>query len=92
MRQATVGKNALLAVIPDPVTCFSTARYSQKQLFRVHADSNLVVVDWITSGRHASGEQWEFDLYMSKNHIYSEADQPLFLDSVMIYLAIYLET
>ncbi|KAG6499259.1 urease accessory protein D-like [Zingiber officinale] len=82
--EATVGKNALLAVIPDPVTCFSTARYSQKQVFRVHSDSNLVVVDWITSGRHESGEKWEFDLYMSTNHIYLEADQPLFLDSVLL--------
>ncbi|KAH0985108.1 hypothetical protein GBA52_012285 [Prunus armeniaca] len=44
--------DALLAVIPDPVTCFSTARYSQKQVFRVVSNSSLVIVDWITSGRH----------------------------------------
>ncbi|URE25543.1 UreD urease accessory protein [Musa troglodytarum] len=59
--EARVGRNALLAVIPDPVTCFSTA-----------------------SGRHESGERWEFDRYKSTNHIYLDGDQPLFLDSVLL--------
>ncbi|XP_050371669.1 urease accessory protein D [Argentina anserina] len=80
--EARVGSNALLAVIPDPVTCFSTARYSQKQIFRVVADSSLVFVDWITSGRHESGEKWDFDLYKSANHIFIGDDEPLFLDMV----------
>ncbi|KAK0577842.1 hypothetical protein LWI29_001030 [Acer saccharum] len=53
--EARIGSDAILAVIPDPVTCFSTARYSQKQIFRVVSDSSLVIVDWITSGRHESG-------------------------------------
>ncbi|KAL6196950.1 hypothetical protein ACLB2K_032563 [Fragaria x ananassa] len=79
--EARVGSNALLAVIPDPVTCFSTARYSQKQIFRVASDSSLVLVDWITSGRHESGEKWDFDLYKSANHIVI-GDEPLFLDMV----------
>ncbi|WVZ77709.1 hypothetical protein U9M48_025547 [Paspalum notatum var. saurae] len=30
--EARVGEDALLVVIPDPVTCFSTARYYQKQV------------------------------------------------------------
>lgn len=75
-----------MAVIPDPVTCFSTARYSQKQVFYVFPDSNLVVVDWITSGRHESGERWNFELYKSTNHIFGEGHQPLFIDSVIIFL------
>ncbi|ESR61893.1 hypothetical protein CICLE_v10016161mg [Citrus x clementina] len=70
--EAKIGSDALLAVIPDPVTCFSTARYSQKQIFRVVLDSSLVIVDWITSGRHESGEKWDFELYRSTNHIFLE--------------------
>ncbi|XP_034683304.1 urease accessory protein D isoform X3 [Vitis riparia] len=81
--EARIGSNALLAVIPDPVTCFSTARYSQKQVFRVFSDSCLVIVDWITSGRHATGEKWDFELYKSSNHIFLD-DQPLFLDTVLL--------
>eukprot|EP00261_Vitis_vinifera_P037569 XP_019078812.1 PREDICTED: urease accessory protein D isoform X3 [Vitis vinifera] len=81
--EARIGSNALLAIIPDPVTCFSTARYSQKQVFRVFSDSCLVIVDWITSGRHATGEKWDFELYKSSNHIFLD-DQPLFLDTVLL--------
>eukprot|EP00257_Ricinus_communis_P023428 XP_015583412.1 urease accessory protein D isoform X2 [Ricinus communis] len=79
--EARIGSDSLLAVIPDPVTCFSTARYSQKQIFRVLSDSSLVVVDWITSGRHESGEKWDFELYKSSNNIFLDDDQPLFLDT-----------
>lgn len=82
--EAKIGSDAILAVIPDPVTCFSTARYSQKQIFRVVLDSSLVIVDWITSGRHESGEKWDFELYRSTNHIFLEGNQPLFLDSVLL--------
>lgn len=71
-----------MAVIPDPVTCFSTARYSQKQVFRVTPDSSLLIVDWLTSGRHENGEKWDFEFYKSTNNIFLEGDQPLFLDSV----------
>lgn len=74
----------MFAVIPDPVTCFSTARYSQKQFFSVVSDSNLVIVDWITSGRHQSGEKWDFELYKSSNHIVLEGNQPVFLDTVLL--------
>ncbi|KAL7241501.1 hypothetical protein ACSBR1_014150 [Camellia fascicularis] len=79
--EARIGSNALLVVIPDPVTCFSTAKYSQKQVFKVASDSSLLIVDWITSGRHESGEKWDFELYKSTNQIFLEGDQPLFLDS-----------
>ncbi|XP_004516506.1 urease accessory protein D isoform X1 [Cicer arietinum] len=82
--EARVGSNALLAIIPDPVTCFSTARYYQKQVFTVSADSNLVIVDWITSGRHESGEKWDFDLYRSTNNIFFDDGQPLFLDTMLL--------
>ncbi|XP_068655377.1 urease accessory protein D [Aristolochia californica] len=82
--EARIGKNALLVVIPDPVTCFSTARYCQKQVFRSFPDSNLVLVDWLTSGRYENGEKWEFDFYRSTNHIFLDGDQPIFLDSTLL--------
>lgn len=86
MQQARVGSNAFLAVIPDPVTCFSTAKYSQRQVFKVVSDSSLLLVDWITSGRHERGEKWDFDLYKSTNHIFHNGDEPLFLDTVSFFL------
>ncbi|XP_030472068.2 urease accessory protein D-like isoform X4 [Syzygium oleosum] len=82
--EAEIGSDSMLVLIPDPVTCFSTARYFQKQVFRVRSDSNLVLVDWITSGRHESGEKWDFTLYKSTNNIFLEGEQPLFLDTVLL--------
>ncbi|KAK6148695.1 hypothetical protein DH2020_019607 [Rehmannia glutinosa] len=81
---ASVGRDALLVVIPDPVTCFSTAKYSQVQIFKVVPESSLLVVDWITSGRHESGEKWAFSHYKSTNRILLEGDEPVFLDTILL--------
>ncbi|KAI3466935.1 hypothetical protein Pfo_023598 [Paulownia fortunei] len=84
MLEASVGQDALLVVIPDPVTCFSTAKYSQIQIFRVVPESSLVVVDWITSGRHERGEKWAFSHYKSTNRILLEGNEPVFLDTILL--------
>ncbi|KAI3502427.1 hypothetical protein L1887_30496 [Cichorium endivia] len=81
--EARIGSDAILVVIPDPVTCFSTARYSQKQVFKIVPNSSLLIVDWITSGRHESGEKWNFGLYKSTNHVYLDS-KPVFLDTVLL--------
>ncbi|TYI49687.1 hypothetical protein E1A91_D12G051900v1 [Gossypium mustelinum] len=56
----------------------------EKQVFRVVSDSSLVIVDWFTSGRHESGEKWDFELYRSSNCIFAEGNQPVFLDTVLL--------
>lgn len=48
------------------------------------SDSSLVIVDWITCGRHGSGETWDFDLYKSSNYIFLGDEQPVFLDTVLL--------
>ncbi|XP_027185164.1 urease accessory protein D-like [Coffea eugenioides] len=82
--KARIGSDALLAVIPDPVTCFSTAKYSQTQVFKVFPSSSLLIVDWITSGRYERGEKWDFELYKSTKNIFLEADEPLLLDTILL--------
>jgi urease accessory protein len=63
---ASVEDEALLVVLPDPVVCFASADFSQRQRYDLHRRGNLVLVDWITSGRHASGERWAFRHYSSR--------------------------
>ncbi|KAH6796460.1 hypothetical protein C2S51_037446 [Perilla frutescens var. frutescens] len=97
--EASIGRDAVLVVIPDPVTCFSTARYSQTQIFKLAAQSSsLLLVDWITSGRHQNqnqnrngngnqdqGEKWAFSHYKSSNRILLQGtDHPLFLDTILL--------
>ena len=63
---AVVGCDGLLVVAPDPVTCFADAWYEQRQSFRLQEGGNLVLVDWVTSGRHARNEVWEFAHYATR--------------------------
>jgi len=63
--QAHVAGGGLLVLIPDPVVCFSGARYRQSQAVRLDDGAALVLVDWVTSGRRASGERWQFEEYVA---------------------------
>jgi urease accessory protein len=63
--RARVASGATLVFMPDPVVCFTASRYAQRQRFDVASRSRLVVVDWLSSGRTASGERWQFDEYVS---------------------------
>jgi urease accessory protein len=63
---ARIEPDGLLAVVPDPVVCFATSRYRQIQRFDLADRAALVLVDWISSGRHAAGERWAFTEYHSQ--------------------------
>lgn len=78
-----MGQDALLVVIPDPVTCFSTAKYCQMQVFSLGSGSSLLLVDWITSGRSERGEKWAFSHYKSTNRIFLQGSEPVFFDTVL---------
>jgi urease accessory protein len=72
--EAHIKTNALLSVLPEPVTCFSGSRYRQKQRFHLEKSSSLVLLDWFTSGRKSRGEEWQFDHYFSENRIIVDGD------------------
>jgi urease accessory protein len=80
---ATVGAQALLAVIPDPVVCFRDADFAQTQRYDLDADASLVMVDWITSGRHAAGERWAFSRYESRFDI-RRGSRRIFWDALVL--------
>ena len=80
---ATVEPRALLAVVPDPIVCFADADFTQHQRYELHDDASLVVVDWMTSGRHASGERWAFSRYESRLEITRESERVVF-DGVLL--------
>jgi len=80
---ATVDERGLLAVVPDPIVCFRDADFSQTQRYDLAADASLVVVDWMTSGRHAAGERWLFSRYASRLDINRDA-RPLVFDAIVL--------
>ena len=80
---ATVSGDALLAVVPDPIVCFTSADFVQTQRYDLHPDGSLVMVDWMTSGRHASGERWAFSRYESRIDI-RRGSSHIFLDGLIL--------
>jgi urease accessory protein len=63
---AAVRTGGLLVAAPDPVVCFAGSFYRQRQTFDLEGTAGLVCVDWFSSGRHATGERWQFDCYQSR--------------------------
>ncbi len=67
---ASLDENATLVIAPDPVTCFADSVYQQYQRFDLATDSTLIVIDWLTSGRRACGERWDFSRYASRLEVF----------------------
>ncbi|OCH96212.1 UreD-domain-containing protein [Obba rivulosa] len=67
--EVVVASASALFLLPDPVTCFRSAKYHQLQTFRLEEDASIVILDWITSGRRSLGEDWVFSRYYSLNEV-----------------------
>lgn len=80
---ANVCVDALLAVVPDPIVCFAGADFVQTQRYDLHPDASLVMVDWMTSGRHALGERWAFSRYESRFDIW-RGSQRVWFDRLIL--------
>jgi len=79
----SVDQDALLLLLPDPVTCFSHAAYDQIQTFRLQPGASAVLLDWLTSGRMSRGEEWQFSRYYSVNEIWL-AEKRIARDAVLL--------
>jgi urease accessory protein len=80
---ARVGPRATLVVLPDPTLAFAGSSFDQAQRYTLDGDATIVVLDWLASGRQASGERWAFDRYGSR--IWIERDgQPVFVDHLRL--------
>jgi urease accessory protein len=80
---ARVAADAFLAVLPDPIVCFAASSYRQVQRLSVDPGASVVLVDWMVSGRHASGERWRFDRYHARLDV-REGDRPLLMDATLL--------
>lgn len=80
---ATIADGALLAVIPDPIVCYAQADFAQTQRYELAAGASLVLVDWMTSGRHRCGEQWAFSRYESRVTITRDG-RAVFMDALLL--------
>ncbi|KAL4801771.1 UreD urease accessory protein-domain-containing protein [Aspergillus unguis] len=72
---AEVGDGAALLLLPDPLQPFKDSAHEQVQAFHVHPSSSLFVLDWVSAGRTARGEMWEFTECRTKNEVYLQDGQ-----------------
>jgi urease accessory protein len=80
---AQVDDGALLILAPDPVQCFTGSCYEQRQYFKLSNSANLVLVDWMSAGRTARGERWNFQHYLSRNEIERDGKK-LIIDALLL--------
>ncbi len=66
---ATIDDDAVLVMLPDPLTCYAGASYQQRQRYSLASRGNLVALDWITSGRWAREERWQFQSLESRTDV-----------------------
>jgi urease accessory protein len=75
----TVDRDALAVVCQDPLVLHAGAKFRQEQNWSLHEDSSVLLTDWLASGRHETGERFEFSAFESTIRI--EVDgSPVMLD------------
>lgn len=74
---AQIGSGAILTLAPEPISCFAGSRYDQRQRFDIEQGGNLVLVDWVTSGRYAVGERFQFTHFQSRQSIYYDGQHAI---------------
>jgi urease accessory protein len=60
-----------LCLLPDPVQPFEGSNYEQTQIFTLHGAASLCMLDWVTHGRSARGENWDLDRWIGRNEIWA---------------------
>jgi urease accessory protein len=80
---ARVARGGKLVSLPDPVVCFAGAGCRQAQTIDLSDDAGLVLLDWFTSGRRATGERWQFDNYEGRLLI-RRGGRPIVYDAVVL--------
>ena len=81
--KARVAAGGILAVLPEPTSCFSGARYRQEQQFDLDAQASLLLLDAVSAGRSAREERWAFADYRSCNRTLT-GGRPAVFDAIRL--------
>lgn len=85
-----IDDNAGLCLLPDPVQPFEDSVYIQTQVFKLKSKASLFMLDWVTQGRTARGENWSLIKWTGRNEVWlsnpteSGRDRLLVRDTVVL--------
>ncbi|KAI5862937.1 UreD-domain-containing protein [Durotheca rogersii] len=83
---------AALCLLPDPVQPFENSIYEQIQIFKLAASASMCLLDWVTQGRTARGENWSFRRWVGRNEVWSAADAPGAKERLLVRDAVILDS
>ncbi len=66
---ARVANGALLASLPEPVSCFADSRFLQRVAIDLAADASLAWLDAVSAGRVSNAESWSMARYDSRTDL-----------------------
>ncbi|KAB5563052.1 UreD urease accessory protein-domain-containing protein [Coniochaeta sp. 2T2.1] len=65
-----IADGAALCLLPDPVQPFEDSVYEQTQVFKLAMRGSLCLLDWVTQGRTARGENWSLTRWVGRNEVW----------------------
>ncbi|KAM0345193.1 hypothetical protein ACHAPU_006829 [Fusarium lateritium] len=80
----TIDDHASMCLLPDPVQPFEDSVYAQKQIFKLKSKASLCLLDWVTQGRVARGENWSFRKWTGRNEIWLQDDAAASADRLLV--------
>ncbi|KAI0896034.1 UreD-domain-containing protein [Annulohypoxylon nitens] len=83
---------AALCLVPDPIQPFEGSVYEQIQTFKLTDDASLCLLDWVTQGRVALGENWSLDRWVGRNEVWSTSDAETSKDRLLVRDSIILDS
>ncbi|KAI0600409.1 UreD urease accessory protein-domain-containing protein [Biscogniauxia sp. FL1348] len=72
--QVTIRRGAALCLLPDPVQPFERSVYEQIQIFKLDSGASLYLLDWLTQGRTARGENWSLTHWVGRNEVWASTE------------------
>ncbi|RYP02644.1 hypothetical protein DL764_005689 [Monosporascus ibericus] len=63
-----------LCLLPDPVQPFERSVYEQIQIFKLAPRASLCLLDWVTQGRSARGEDWSLTQWTGRNEVWATSE------------------
>jgi urease accessory protein UreH len=82
--ETQIASGAALCLLPDPVQPFEESVYEQTQVFKLAASASLCLLDWVTQGRSARGEDWSFFRWQGRNEVWMSAASSEEIDRLLV--------
>jgi urease accessory protein len=69
--RVNVDAGAGVCLLPDPVQPFGGSVYEQSQIFTLAEGASLCLLDWVSAGRTARGEDWNLGAWSGRNEVWA---------------------